>query len=358
MTTIGARSAQMYNHGEGFDWVRIAAAMLVLVSHAFPIATGSNDTEPLMVFSAGQLTLGTLAVGVFFASSGYLIAMSADRSRNVASFAWRRGLRILPALWAVVLISMFVLGPSMTTTLTAYFRDPILWRYSLNVILVAQYELPGVFVSAPHTGTVNGSLWTLIYEVASYCDLATMMFAARPVASLGIVLALAVCLAGSRIDLPGVLFHASALAKLFAYFAAGSALYLFRDRVPFSMGLAGVALIITMATFRFGLASYIAPIMIAYIAVFIGFQRAPTLPGDYSYGVYLWAFPTQQVVVTLLPDCGPWINIALSVPITLVLGIASWTLIEKPAMRFKDSKPWGGTWLPLRARRLGPPWRR
>jgi peptidoglycan/LPS O-acetylase OafA/YrhL len=54
--------------------------------------------------------------------------------------------------------------------------------------------------------------------------------------------------------------------------------------------------------------------------------------GDYSYGVYIYAFPVQQTVMHLRPEAGPWENVALAVPPTLLLAVLSWHWVEAPAL--------------------------
>jgi peptidoglycan/LPS O-acetylase OafA/YrhL len=81
-----------------FDFMRLALALLVLYSHAFPLGTGSETREPLALLSHGQVTGGGFAVDSFFIMSGFLIAASAERSRSVWSFLGKRVRRIYRGL--------------------------------------------------------------------------------------------------------------------------------------------------------------------------------------------------------------------------------------------------------------------
>ena len=57
------------------------------------------------------------------------------------------------------------------------------------------------------------------------------------------------------------------------------------------------------------------------------------LPGDFSYGVYVYAFPCQQMLAALLgKDLQPWSFFGLSLLLVLPLGVASWYLVERPAL--------------------------
>ena len=109
-------AATLEAHSEGrennFDVLRLGAATAVLLSHSF-VVTG--EAEPLI----GHWPLGTLGVEVFFAISGFLIAMSWWRRPGLRSFFVRRGLRIMPALIVTVMVSAFLLGPLVTTETTS-----------------------------------------------------------------------------------------------------------------------------------------------------------------------------------------------------------------------------------------------
>ena len=72
----------------------------MLVSHAWPIALGSEAIEPLHI--ATGYKLGTTAVILFFAVSGYFITKSFLRRASLTDFAIARIVRIYPALIVVV----------------------------------------------------------------------------------------------------------------------------------------------------------------------------------------------------------------------------------------------------------------
>ena len=77
-----------------------------------------------------------------------------------------------------------------------------------------------------------------------------------------------------------------------------------------------------------------------YGIFYLGFaQWRPLLAynrlGDYSYGTYIYAWPTAQIIVALLKDCGPLLLISLSLPLTLLLAALSWHLVEVKALSRK-----------------------
>lgn len=321
-------------HGPGFDLLRLAAAALVLVSHAYPITYGDNDAEPLWRLSGGQLTLGRLAVGLFFATSGFLVAASFERARGLGDFAWRRAVRILPALWTTVGVCVVVAAFLTDAAPGAYWRAPGTWTYLLNGLFRFQAGLPGLFERSPVAATVNGSLWTLVHEVSCYLALAVAGALGLLRRRFLVALATALCALHYQVH-PPFLGRFWELAGLAAYFGAGASLYLYRDKVPMRGALVLGSLAAFLIACRTGGLHLVAPAAVAYAAVWLGFRAAAVpLGGDYSYGVYLWAFPVQQLVAERVSN-GPLLNIAVALPVTLGLALASWRLIEKPALRAK-----------------------
>ena len=158
------------NRGNNFDSLRILAALGVLVSHAFPLS-GAGDREPILQISLRQTTAGTLAVSVFFVISGYLITKSYDRSHSARAFVIGRVLRLVPALAVVELLLSFCAGPLLTRLSTAdYLSQMSLYTNILVNLSCLGFRdgLPGVFLHNPFPHAVDGSLWTLEYEVACY----------------------------------------------------------------------------------------------------------------------------------------------------------------------------------------------
>jgi peptidoglycan/LPS O-acetylase OafA/YrhL len=152
------------------NFLRMAAAYAVLVSHSFAIATGKPEAEPLRE-SLG-ITLGTISVDVFFIASGLLVSSSLLKKGDLLYFVLARVLRIYPALVVMAIFTTFFLGAAVTTEpIGEYLRSTETYKYFIRVSLVVfgvPQNLPGVFADNPYKYAVNGSLWTLPYEIKMY----------------------------------------------------------------------------------------------------------------------------------------------------------------------------------------------
>ncbi len=339
------------------DFIRFVAASGVILSHAFPLGEGTGTREPLEDFTRGQLTLGRLCVAVFLVISGLLITQSYERSPDLARYTWARVLRIFPGLAVALLASAFVLGPALTELpLGAYLRAPetylYLWR---NLTLYApQWELPGVFSGNAFPKAVNGSLWTLVYEVGFYLLVAVLGAAGllrRWVALAGWVAAAVVPF------VPYVGPRLNFWPELYLSFGGGLALYLLRDRVRMSpwvaLGCVG-ALVLTARMgvgFRYAVGSC-GTYLVLYLAFLPSRLADFARYGDFSYGVYIYAFPVQQLVTFVLGGrVDWWVNASVSFPVVVGLAALSWHWVEKPALRWKGSPPALLTWLMRRRAR-------
>jgi peptidoglycan/LPS O-acetylase OafA/YrhL len=322
----------------GFDTLRLIAAWLVLVSHAFALTSGDVTTEPLYDFSNGQLKLGYLSVGCFFSLSGLLITQSFQRSSSLQSYVRKRAARILPGLWVSLLVTVLALAFVTTVPLQDYFLSVQTAKFLAGngIIIMPVFELPGVFETLPYERAVNGSLWTLRHEILCYvlvviCGLAGARFGLATAA----LTLLSFAIVSFAIPVPDTI---AVWAGLFRFYGLGMLCYQYRNLVPVSGGLtvvSGVALIGLMPT---PAATHLLPIFITYFVVGVGLLApkwfiAPTARGDISYGVYIYAFPVQQLLVPLCQaSAAPALmNIVLATPIVVALATLSWVFVERPA---------------------------
>lgn len=340
-----------------FDFLRLFAAFLVLFSHSYPLI---GDPEPTIL----KMTLGEIGVNIFFTTSGFLITQSWLRGPAPKIYMAKRCLRIFPALVVVLLVSVFIVGPSVTAlTLEEYFSNKQTYRYLMNIIFAGGGELPGVFKDNPFVGSVNGSLWTLKYEFAMYVVIMVsgvlsgknssyfnniikflLFFSALisiilggmlPELSIGSslkedLIALGVSELTLRFPLLATFFLVGAAfsnkqfglrSDWIAMCGIGAGAILFSN---YPLGMVFLWTFIAYGSLNFGVSSF-------------RFFRAFGKFGDFSYGVYIYAFLAQQLVSKyLMPEISWLLAFILSTFITFICAWLSWTYIESPFLRMKN----------------------
>jgi len=344
MVTLGARDS---GRGNNLNLLRFCAASLVVLSHSYPLS-GHLADEPL-ARATRIFDFASIAVIVFFAISGYLVARSYDRSRSLAAYARSRALRILPAYVAATLYAAFVVGPWATTLpLADYLTDPRTWIYVRETLLFVGIDrLPGVFVDNPYPLAINGSLWTLWLEVSCYAALAiagALGALARPWRALALAAAL---FALGELSPAFVAWMPRGDAflgpRLAGTFVAGALAYAWRDRIPLSPWIALAALAAAAALLGTRVEVYVLYGAIVYATLVLAYHPSLDVPGfrrfgDYSYGIYVYAYPTQQAIASVLGPMPPLLLFGLAYPAIFALAYASWHAIEAPALRFKRTK--------------------
>src|SRR6476619_3042580 len=94
--------------------VSVFAAASVIFSHAFLIAEGSENREPLSHLLGPGNIVGLYGVFTFFIISGFLLARSLSLNSNLVQFSVNRVLRIYPAFLFCLFITVFILAPLIT----------------------------------------------------------------------------------------------------------------------------------------------------------------------------------------------------------------------------------------------------
>ncbi|GAA1840833.1 acyltransferase family protein [Agromyces salentinus] len=335
-----------------FDAMRIAAALAVIVGHGFEL-TGAGAAPRVL-----GVPIHVLGVQVFFVMSGFLITTSWLRTPSPLAFFRNRALRIFPGLVVVVLLTVFVLGPLVTTlSVPQYFAEPRTWRYLQNILLWPQFDLPGVFLNVPHPGSVNGSLWTLPVEFACYIAVPVLLAFTRWRFAAVIAFAVAGVLIDQFILNPLIVWGTSLQkgADLFTFFAAGMLVALLGRRVlRLDIAIAALAAqVLIAAAFnpivsRWALWVTLSYVVLAFCMTSTPYLRRAARFGDLSYGLYIYAFPIQQLTVSAWPGLPFVANLLVVITLTAGAAFASWHLVEKHALRLK-ARPRSRTIAPLPA---------
>lgn len=357
MYSIGDKLLANRGHGSGFDFLRLALASCVLLSHCAQIYMGN---ESLLLDSSFWLFHYAI-LPMFFALSGFLVTASAFRN-SIRDFVFHRALRIVPALAVEICLSALILGPLLTThTLAEYYSSAKTFIYFTNIFGWVHYELPGVFETNPLSGVVNGSIWTIPHEIACYVIIVLLMSVGalkKPVLLIALAGAMLAVAGLARITLgkvgmqelvgPNMSDILSQMTRLLPYFVLGCATYLYRHSIPLNgplflaciAGLLGVSLLVDHSAAQspiFSLA--VAPLLI-YVTVYIGLADMPRIPlyanGDYSYGIYLYGFPIQQSIMYVTRGhISPANFVLASFVLTSLFAAFSWHVIEKPVLRLR-----------------------
>lgn len=323
------------NESNNLNLIRLLAALAVIYGHASAI-TGKGPADFFLEW-VGYKFIGGVAVDVFFVISGYLITQSALSKNGLIYYSASRVLRIYPGLILCVMFTVFVLGFGLTTDAN-YFSSKEVWNYLLTNISAFNtvYFLPGVF-DGLHDKAINGSLWSLVVEVRLYI----------------VVLLLAILGVLKNRTLFNFLFFTSIIVGylnpefwkfLFLFenhqhvammFLIGSFCLINRDAIYINSGILLLLLFFAASqrgTPSFGVAYMILiPYLVFYLAFAPGFEWFNRF-GDYSYGVYLYGWICQQLIVMWLPESTNLSLTALSSALALCFAFASWHLVEKPAI--------------------------
>lgn len=319
--------------------LRLIAACAVIFGHAYSLVPNAGKREPIGKLLGFDYS-GSLAVKFFFVLSGLLIANSWMRNSSIVHFVFARFFRIMPALVASKIFCLFVLGPALTTlTLSAYFDNTWMyqhvWRYPLM-----GYAMPGVFEKNPIPNAANGSIWTIQYEVAMYAVLlgaALCGLLRNRLFASAILIAVIILSAGSSIITDAIGLAGSNGANLLpGFFAFGMLLAVNQRDITIDGRLVLGGIILCVVSYHGAAFQY--AFWFAFIISTLWLMTTPAighlfLPGDFSYGVYVFGWPIQQTIVQLFPGLTVGEHILSSVFIALLFGATSWYLIEKPSMR-------------------------
>lgn len=328
--------------------IRLAMALAVIVSHAWPLSGRGHD--PMI----GDLKLGQWAVAGFFAISGYLITASRLSEPSTISFLRRRAMRIYPGYWAVLAFVAFIAAPiallisdvPLSTWMTA--DDSGLEYLLRNATLIrGQITIAGA-PSGVTSADWNGSLWSLPFEFACYVAMAALGATATLRGSAWPTLA-----ATSAFLVANVLIQADVLPGagnyyidrflLFGqFFFCGATLKVMDRHVPMHGDLAAAAAGVLLLLAASGQTTILAGIPLAYLCLWLGIHLPLHELGrktDISYGVYLYAFPIQQLLaIADVHEASFALYLVFSIALTLPLGYLSFIAIERPAQRLKFTR--------------------
>jgi len=339
---VGVHMAQLRTSGSashfvGFDGLRLLAALSVIFSHAFLLATGSETSEPLVRILGPGNIIGLYGVFTFFIISGFLLARSLSANARPLNYAVNRALRIFPGFAFCIALTALVFGPLFSSSPSAeYFsHSNVVGFFRISLGTLTDQPLRGVFSYDGELATVvNGSLWSLHYEALSYVFLLVLWIVLR---SQSTAAAAAVLLSTLVWFSPVFAQRLLSIGFTLPYFAAGVAMSWVHDKYGTRHLGAVISASCFVASAALGLQFYAFAVFGAYLIVYFGERRNPgsaiaSTIGDCSYGLYLYGWPAEQMVKQLTGTASAGVLFLLATPLAFALALISYHAVERPAM--------------------------
>lgn len=323
-------------HHNALTMWRLVLAIGVILYHSWPLTGRQIDYGP-----AVRLLSNIFADG-FFVISGFLITAAWVRRPYLKEYWASRVLRIFPGLWVCLLVIAFVIAPiaAKVQHSTVTFSSELEYVVNNALLNVAYFDIDGTPTDVPYPGVWNGSIWTLFFVLL--CDVM--------VSVLGIVGLLkrrwviptlfvsAIIWAAYVSYTPPLYSWPQVLARFFVVFLAGAMLYQYQNQVPARWSLVALSVAIVVASGFTQNYRVIGALPLAYAVIVSGaLIRKTRLRNDFSYGVYIYAFPVQQLLAGFgLTRLNPFLFFLLATAATLPIAALSWFVVEKRAMALKS----------------------
>lgn len=323
------------------DLVRILLACLVIIGHA-NVLNGASDywIDPVQHFLKFTYS-GALAVKLFFFISGLVITNSYLTKNSAPYFIISRFFRLIPALFLVLVITVFVFGPILTNLKTeVYFSSLNYFDYIWhNIIFHTNYLLPGIFSKNVYPNVVNGSLWSLKFEVGCYLVLLILFLILgkknKGYLNVPILIIVIYALLPSRFvfNFLGDSTEQNLLPLSFAY---GAFFAINSNRVKINII---VVLLSFLMFYIFKDTNYAEIILILSLCNAIVYLSSIKYTlrlkprYDISYGIYLWGFLIQQTIFHFFGQIYVGFHCLIALIFSFLLALITYVFVEKPFIR-------------------------
>jgi peptidoglycan/LPS O-acetylase OafA/YrhL len=331
-----------------FNFLRLLFALFVVVTHAYPLSAATTG-DYLNQLTNGQVSFSTIGLTGFFIISGYCVYQSLDRSANITTYYWKRILRIFPALFVVLFLTV-LLGPFVYDhDIQSYLTNKSVWTYlpSNMTLFHPQGMINGIFTNNPYNPAINGSLWSLLYEFAFYILLSGLFFVQKQSRILITLVVLCVLITGGLMfkeELGPIAFilEADLVFEFAPFFFFGSLLAMLpAERVKYKNAIL-LCLILLLFFFTYaGAFDYVKYFTVPPLIIWIGLSATKYLVsfvdkvGDASYGIYIYSFPVQQTLMYYFNFTALELMTS-SLVISCIAGYLSWHWVEKRFLKYKE----------------------
>jgi peptidoglycan/LPS O-acetylase OafA/YrhL len=334
-----------------FDLLRLLAALQVAFFH------GARHLDLELDHAVFFLASAVPGVPIFFVISGFLISLSWERNPSVGQYARNRFLRIYPALWACLLVS--VASAAWLGGVSFLRAEAAPWLAAQ--LTIAQFYNAD-FLRGYGVGVLNGSLWTIPVELQFYVLLPLLYWvlrmgerrrnravAALALVSLGANLAYVRLAVAAPEHLAVKLLGVSLAPYLYMFLMGVLIQRNFRALAPWLVGRAGwwvLAFAGAVAGARLlGLTigtNSPHPLVMAVLALAV-ISCAFSLPrlseralrgNDVSYGTYIYHMVVVNAAIEL-GAVGSLGSLCAVLAVTVILAWTSWVVVERPALSRK-----------------------
>ena len=314
--------------------VKFIAALFVIISHAYPLCKGAEYNDILSDLSRNSIAFGSLAVAIFFMSSGFFVTKSLLKSKDSKKYLHNRFIRIFPPLWFTLIVCILVCGLFFSTySLGKYFLSSDFFKYCLNFILIPIHNLPGVFMNNIYPGVINGPLWTSPIEFVCYLVLllAYKLNLVNKKSYKYVALLVIVAFVGINLIPLSIKGY---IQPCFLFFW-GSFYWIYRDKITMNNTYFLISLVAFVLLIVLGYGQVASFLFVPYLTLYIAFclpqcNNRLTSLGNLSYDIYLCGWPIQQMVISLFGGSMlVGMNILISIPLSILVGYITYSLVEK-----------------------------
>lgn len=337
-----------------FDLIRLLAAAQVVYMHSMNHLKidGSIATfyERFLQYFPG--------VPIFFTVSGFLIFWAFDRNRNIKKYTINRVLRLYPALYVclVITVGLLVLFSSFSLLANTNF-----YIWLVGQVSIFQFYTPEI-LRFWGVGTPNGALWTIAVEVQFYILVPLIFLLMKKIKGAIVLFIFFILSALANFYLAGMdeniiqkLSFVSIIPYLFN-FLIGSTFYIFWNNLKnlienkfLLWALIYIAYVVILGNvlgyelhayqmtniFHLITAILLSLLTLSFAFSFNNLSENLLKHNDISYGIYIYHMLVVNTLVALGMR-GELQYFIIVFVVTIILAVISWRIIEKPALSLKN----------------------
>lgn len=338
------------NKNNNFDFLRFLFAVLVVISHAYPLSGVHESEQWIYKITNGQIICAQIGLSGFFVISGFFIFQSMQRSTSLFEYYKKRVLRLFPALFFLLLLTL-ILAPFVYEGDVNILQNKAFYTYLPNNMSLYNFQssISGIF-DTNHYHAINGSLWSIRYEFFLYVGLSILFFLKNKKRLISILLIVSFLCSSILFQFFMARFSGSSILgmqgwdilNLGNFFLFGSLLASFKfEQLKNKKTVLAVFVLIFLVSLYFNFYNEIKHVVLSIIILLVGYIPIKWIKdfrkiGDMSYGIYIYSFPVQQTLMYYFM-LNTKALIFYSLIISMFLGYLSWHLIEKKALKYKNS---------------------